>query len=328
MPSDTRTATWSRRLGILHALLHRGHITTVQAARHASCNRRLALSDLEALCAHGVPIHKEGEGRDTRWVVDDGWRQAGLGLDLPTRLALLFGRELVSGIMHETRFARAFETFEGALARLNPALDGIHKDLSRRFHVVHEADKDYGKHQETLETLVTAILGNHRVAIDYEKPDGGHRSYKAAAPYSLLLYKRTVYLVCESHGATRTLAIERIRAVTPLPDATFDYPRPSEYSPEKLLEGTFGIHRGGESPAPVRLRFDAKVAPLVSTRRWHPTQTLTALPDGGCELHFTATGRELIPFTLGWGPNVEVLEPAWLRDAVHAELREALARYE
>lgn len=118
---------------ILHALLLRGTITTSAAANHARCDRRVALADLKALGDHGIPLYSEGEGRDARWAVDEAWREAGMGLDLPTRLALLFGRELVSGIMHETRFSHAFETLESTLASLSPQLDPLTKDLDLRF---------------------------------------------------------------------------------------------------------------------------------------------------------------------------------------------------
>jgi predicted DNA-binding transcriptional regulator YafY len=328
MPPTDRTSTWTRRLSILYAVLRRGHITTSAAARHGSTDRRVALEDLKALGRHGVPLHQNGKGRDVRWVVDEAWRASGLGLDLPTRLALLFGRELVSGIMHETRFAQAIETLETTLANLSPELDSVPKDLPRRFHVVHEPDKDYGKHGDTLETLVAAILGNYRVALTYQTRSGDLRTYPAAAPYSLLLYKRTVYLVCESRDKIRTLPVEGFTEVRPIPDATFDYPRPSEYSPEGLLADVFGLIRHDDPPATVRLRFHKDVAPLVTPRRWHPSQTLTPTPDGGCELTMHATGIELVSFALSWGNKVEVLEPAWLRAKVIAELRAAVAQYD
>jgi predicted DNA-binding transcriptional regulator YafY len=133
MSDASRTVTWKRRLVILHALLLRGTITTSAAANHARCDRRVALADLKALGDHGIPLYSEGEGRDARWAVDEAWREAGMGLDLPTRLALLFGRELVSGIMHETRFSHAFETLESTLASLSPQLDPLTKDLDLRF---------------------------------------------------------------------------------------------------------------------------------------------------------------------------------------------------
>lgn len=328
MSDASRTVTWKRRLAILHALLLRGNITTAAAARHAGCDRRQALADLKALGQHGIPLYSEGDGRAARWVVDAAWREAGMGLDLPTRLALLFGRELVSGIMHQTRFAHAFETLESTLASLSPQLDPLAKDLDRRFHVVHEPDKDYSKHGDTLETLVAAILASHRVALTYRKRSGELRTYPAAAPYSLLLYKRTVYLVAESRGTVRTLPVEGFTEVTALPDATFDYPRASEYSPQSLLADVFGLIRQDEPPATVRLRFHRDVTPLVTPRRWHPKQHITPTDDGGCELTIHATGIELVSFALSWGNKVEVLEPAWLRDKVAAELRGALAQYD
>ncbi len=68
-------------------------------------------------------------------------------------------------------------------------------------------------------------------------------------------------------------------------------------------------------------------ARYVRERTFHPTQQLHDLPDGGVELRFKAAGLELPRFVLEWGPRVEVIEPAWLREDVINQLRTALARY-
>jgi len=61
---------------------------------------------------------------------------------------------------------------------------------------------------------------------------------------------------------------------------------------------------------------------------WHRSQVLTDLPDGRLEMTVRVAGIvEIRPWILSWGDQVEVLEPADLRDAVSAAVRGAAARY-
>lgn len=102
---------------------------------------------------------------------------------------------------------------------------------------------------------------------------------------------------------------------------------PEGYDPDEILAGRFGIW--ADPPAqPVRLRFTADRADLVRARTWHPTARFEEVEDGRLDLVMLAGGRELVRAALEWGPKCEVIEPAWLRAEVVAELRAAVEIYE
>jgi CRISPR-associated endonuclease/helicase Cas3 len=71
------------------------------------------------------------------------------------------------------------------------------------------------------------------------------------------------------------------------------------------------------------LRFDAGAA----TRRvresvGHQSAERRDLPTGGCELTLEVSEvMEMVPWIRSWGPQVEVLEPAWLREQMLGEAR-------
>lgn len=127
----------------------------------------------------------------------------------------------------------------------------------------------------------------------------------------LIGYSRT-------HGQMRTFKIERITAADMLPQS-FDVP--ADLNLDGLLSSAWGII-WGEGRA-VKLRFAPDVAWRVRESRWHPSQSIEDLDDGGCILTVTVAGlMEIGRWIRGWGDRVEVLAPADLR----AELqREALA---
>lgn len=132
----------------------------------------------------------------------------------------------------------------------------------------------------------------------------------SAAGYALYLigWSRT-------HRQVRTFKIERIVSAEPMPES---FELPDDFDIEQLLSSAWGIIWG--EGVQVRLRFSRDVAWRVRESRWHPTQSLEDLADGGVEMRLTvASLMELGRWLRGWGDVVEVLEPASLREELRAE---------
>ena len=127
----------------------------------------------------------------------------------------------------------------------------------------------------------------------------------------LIGYSRT-------HGQMRTFKIERVVSAHKEPE-TFTVA--ADLDVDTLLSSAWGII-WGEGTA-VKLRFKPAVSWRVKESRWHPSQQIEDLADGGCLLTISvASLMELGRWVRGWGDSVEVLEPATLR----AELREEAVR--
>jgi proteasome accessory factor C len=77
------------------------------------------------------------------------------------------------------------------------------------------------------------------------------------------------------------------------------------------------------------LRFSPSAARWVADEQWHPGQQDQVLPDGSYELRIPYSDeRELIGDILRHGPDVEVLDPPELRNAIAEKLTTALKKYE
>ena len=76
----------------------------------------------------------------------------------------------------------------------------------------------------------------------------------------------------------------------------------------------------------VRLRFSQYVRRRVHETRWHPSQRIIDLPNGGCEWEAEIGDiTEIGPWVRGWGRDCEVLAPDELRADVRKHV-EQLAR--
>jgi predicted DNA-binding transcriptional regulator YafY len=175
-----------------------------------------------------------------------------------------------------------------------------------------QGQRDYRRSSAIIEKLRHALLYQYRITLRYRAQGRARPAAYHLDPYTLVLYKGGLYLIGYAHNrqAIRTFAIERVSSVT-VEQERFELPE--SYHPEERFQKAFGIV--GEEEFAVVVRFDAAVAASVADRRWHPSQKLRKLADGGVEVSFTAGGKlEILSWVLSYGSHAEMLAPAALRD--------------
>lgn len=307
-----------RIVRLLMYLLERGSISTVEAARLMTIDKRAALRDLKLLARH-VDLHFTGEGRERRWILDPATRVRNLGvLD---RIALELGRET-------TRFLKGSGLHEG-LDRIAPdrlASLPVHfrQNLDRKMRIQREPHRSYAGHREVVEEILDGLLRERLLDITYRRADKTERQHNGLMPLTLVLYRRAMYLMVRRFrdGRTFSLAVDRMGNV--VVGEKFSYPH--DWNPDAELDGHFGMVRDG-TPERVVLRFAPQVSVFVRSRTWHPSQVIRDLPDGRLELEMTTAGSELLRMVLEWGPMCEVIEPLTLRDEVAENIRQSAALY-
>lgn len=219
------------------------------------------------------------------------------------------------------------DLWEAFRRTLPPARRDRLQAFERKFYTVPYAVKDYREADATLDVLVRALVNERRLRVEYAGLwRGGEPAVHEFDPYTLVLYRGGLYVMGRSHRHREMvhLAVERIVGAELLP-ARFEYPK--RYSPERHLDGTFGIVEGPETRVVLRLHGDEAMR-LLAARRLHRTQRFTTGADGITRLTMTVRGTsELKYWILAQGPFVEVVDPASLRREVVEMLRETAALY-
>ena len=96
---------------------------------------------------------------------------------------------------------------------------------------------------------------------------------------------------------------------------------PQGFTLEKRLRDSFGVH-SGEGRYEVVLRFTPKVADYIREKRWHDSQELRELADGGVELRLRLSSLvEIERWVLSWAGNARVVKPRELAEAVRKAAR-------
>jgi predicted DNA-binding transcriptional regulator YafY len=79
----------------------------------------------------------------------------------------------------------------------------------------------------------------------------------------------------------------------------------------------------------VVVRFAADVADYIREKRWHPSQKLRELPEGGVEIQLRLGSLiEVKRWILGWGAFARVLSPDSLRADIQATAKALAKNYE
>ncbi len=174
------------------------------------------------------------------------------------------------------------------------------------------------------DTLAKSVAQRRQLELHYRKPGQQTTEARVVDPYHLANINGEWFLFAHDHARKdiRTFVPARIQSVKPT-GMTFE--RPQQFSLEKRLRDSFGVH-SGEGEYDVVLRFNARAADYVREKKWHESQQLRELEGGGVELKMKLSSlAEVERWILSWGGDAQVLKPRELAEAVKRSARKILA---
>jgi predicted DNA-binding transcriptional regulator YafY len=165
------------------------------------------------------------------------------------------------------------------------------------------------------DALAKAAAHRQQIEITYRKPGRSETEPRVVDPYHLANINGEWYLFAFDHlrNDIRTFAPGRILSVK---QTGKRFERPLKFSLEKRLRDSFGVH-SGEGQYEVVIRFDARVADYVREKKWHESQELRELKNGGVELKMKLSGlAEVQRWVLSWGGDAMVVQPKELAQGI------------
>ena len=173
---------------------------------------------------------------------------------------------------------------------------------------------------EIFDILAKATARHGQLLLTYRKPGRKETEPRVVDPYHLANINGEWFLFayCHLRNDIRTFVPSRIQEAE-LTGKTFI--RPQKFSLEKRLRDTFGVVTG-QGEFEVVIRFDEQVSDYIREKRWHPSQQLIELEDGGVELRLKLSSlAEIQRWILSWGGQACALAPAELVESLKAAAR-------
>jgi predicted DNA-binding transcriptional regulator YafY len=254
------------------------------------------------------------------------------------------GREELPGLWFSQEEVLALLTIQSMIEQLEPSLLGpklrpLQKRLddmltqqgldaqvlAQRVRLVHAGKRRLKL--KAFELVAKATLERKQLSIHHFNRQTGEKRQRDISPQQLVHYRDNWYVDawCHLRKEVRSFSVDAITECQ-----LIDKPA-KEINAEQLravMQSGYGIF-GGQATAWAKLKFTAQRARWVKREEWHPQQKTSELADGSYVLEIPyADERELVGDLLRFGPDVEVMGPPALRQAVKKMMAATLARYD
>ncbi len=156
--------------------------------------------------------------------------------------------------------------------------------------------------------LGKATAQRKQLQFQYRKPGQRETELRVVDPYHLANINGEWFLFAYDHlrKDIRTFVPARIKAVKPTGKT---FPKPQKFSLEKRLRDSFGVF-SAQGEFRVIIRFNEQVADYIREKKWHHSQELIELKDGGVELRLKLSSlAEIERWVLSWGGSAVAVEP-------------------
>ncbi|MFG2909882.1 helix-turn-helix transcriptional regulator [Kitasatospora sp. NPDC048286] len=307
----------SRLVTLLLLLQNRGRMTAEQLAGELEVSVRTVYRDVQALAAAGVPLYGDA-GHDGGYRLVDGYR---------TRLTGLTADEAQAAFLAALPGAADQLGLGGALAaarlKLRAALPVELRERAGRIQerFLLDAPGWYGAPDDTphLAAVAAAVWERRPLVLRYRRWRAPEEIERRVEPYGLVLKAGRWYLVAAGPTGMRTYRVDQIIGLCdPAAEAT-EFAVPADFDLGASWTGYLADFRA----------------------RLHTGEALVRLTPEGARRLGVAAGRDgwtevRVPIEsidhahgefLRLGADVEVLEPAELRDRIAATVRTLAARY-
>ncbi len=262
----------------------------------------------------GAPLEQDSENRG--FFYDRSYQQPfelpGIWISPAELQALLTARQVL-GNVQPGLLEGELQALQGRISSLLQQKGVDAQESQSRIHIQSVAGRAVPEH--LFQDVMGALIGRHQLHISYHGRRKDDVSERDISPQRLTQYRNSWYLDAWCHKAEglRSFSLERISG-----QALLD--KKAKEVTAKVLKGHFdssyGIFSG---PAVHRavLKFTPEMSRWIADEQWHPDQQGSFDEDGAWTLELPfSSARELVMDIMRYGPEVEVISPDSLRQAV------------
>lgn len=325
MPSkkDPYSGPSQKIIGLFSLFLFSGRAHSLgQLSQMFRCSKQTVLRMLEQIeRSRWLVIDSWSEGRENMYQARKTRKMPNISLDADAIGKLLLCRDMVWHMLPANYRREVTQALQGATTLL-PDFDDRDGALASYTLAKPKGMIDYTDKEHLITTLIRAIREYRICGVTYAGPRHSEPRVFTVMPYQMIVFHEGLYLRCRPKDALATakdardmlLAVHRMRAVALLEE---------RFKPIKIdknvqqLAGAFGLNQGDAFR--VKVRVGPGAALYVRERVWSDDQSIDPCEDGGLVLEFTTTSeQETVAWVLSFGGEMELLEPAHLRDSVRS----------
>jgi predicted DNA-binding transcriptional regulator YafY len=185
----------------------------------------------------------------------------------------------------------------------------------------------YTRGSQYLKPIYQAMRQRYRITFIYRKFSDEAPSQRVLEPYLLKEYRNRWYVIGKEKNVEkiRSFGLDRIEELTRTDEM---FGRDANFDPDQYFRHAIGITQGGLTPERIVLSFSPFQGKYLMTQPLHHSQEIIRNDDQEFRIAITVlTSFELFQLILGYGPEVNVLEPESLRLKVAQMLELTVGKY-
>lgn len=314
-----------RLLQILLTLRSTEAYDVEKLAKFCGVSKRGILRDIRSLRARGFSITFDRKTR--RYFLADASLPVAKELDFEEAAAIAILCREIGRRCQLPFYEMAYRGAEKIVASLDSEARRRLQEIASIVRIDLEAVNPLAHRKPIYDRLIQAILDRKQVRLHYRSFTEDRAIDTRLSPYRLLFQRRSWYVIGRSslHREVRTFNVGRILKLREL-DRPARIPRSFRLS--EYLRNAWRILPEAGDDSTVILKFRKMMAGNVEEVRWHPTQEVRRLADGGALFKVRVSGLEEISWwILGYGPEVEAIEPPELRQRIADRIEAMRAIY-
>jgi predicted DNA-binding transcriptional regulator YafY len=306
-------------LSILLLLHVHGRMTARELSERLEVSERTILRDMEALSGSGVPVVAD-RGSKGGWKLLEGYQAQLTGLSMKEVLSLFAA--ITPRVAEDLGLKN---DAEAALLKIRASLPGPlaeRADFARDRVLIDSGGwRDAGGTVESLPVLLDALWRQRQVKFVYAGALCEEASERVVEPLGVVAKGTTWYLAALSGGELRTYRVSRMNRANVLAEAAV---RPKGFDLRTWWERSAAEFREKLPRYYATYLAAPGVVRWAKYKGWRLEETQPHGNGVRLRIRFDAE-EEALQFALSFGPDIEVLEPAVLREKVR-EAAEATAR--
>jgi predicted DNA-binding transcriptional regulator YafY len=312
-----KTSNIWRLFKILLIFSRKKRIKACDIAQEIEISIRQTYRYIDSLKIAGIPIYSDKNG----YGISDDFFIPKINLEFPEILTIYL---LISSIQKQqgtpyyqflnSAFDKIFSVIPGDLAG---KLAGEKPGFSIDFGL--ESKVDYRMLDNIFSIAYQASIEKKPVFLKYYSFESRKITERDVDIYGFKFWFGIWYLIgyCHLRKEVRTFRIDRIREIMKL-DSRFRIP--ADFDLNGFFEESWGIAHGKKYK--VLLKFSPGIEDFIKEIKWHPSQKLSTDSKGSLIGQYEASGlAEIKIWILGFGEDIEVLEPAELRESMIATIK-------
>jgi predicted DNA-binding transcriptional regulator YafY len=274
-------------------------------------SKRTAYRDLSTLEHQlGVPVWQD----KNKWGLADGYFLPPINFTLIEAFDIF----ILSRLLRKYSFTYN-PTMIGILTKLNAIIpEPLKSKIQNSINYLENRVRDETQFVNLIK-VVQAWLSRHCVKICYQDDEfGAEQKDLIIDPYFFepVYTGRSVFVIAYAHLKKSICSFNMNRIIGDVEICKETYNIPSDFDADEFIYSAWDRYSDAEIMN-IKLRFMPKISKTVMRTIWHPSQKLEIKNDGSIIVTYQV--RDSIEFRswiLGWGSEVEVLEPKTFRDEI------------